>query len=66
MPVMQMDKFYGFTPSEFKKILGDLDLKMYSGHVDFGMKDGMLQKKTSRIPGNKQWRMPLLWGRNLY
>ncbi|MGD0583469.1 MAG: sugar phosphate isomerase/epimerase [Bacteroidales bacterium] len=30
-------KFYGFDPSEFKKILGDLGLKMYSGHVDFGM-----------------------------
>ncbi len=30
-------KFYGFEPSEFKKILEDLDLKMYSGHVDFGM-----------------------------
>jgi sugar phosphate isomerase/epimerase len=30
-------KFYGFTPPEFKKILGDLDLKMHSGHVDFGM-----------------------------
>ena len=30
-------KFYGFEPSEFKKILADLGLKMYSGHVDFGM-----------------------------
>lgn len=30
-------KFYGFEPSEFKKILEDLGLKMYSGHVDFGM-----------------------------
>jgi len=30
-------KFYGFAPSEFKKILGDLGLKMYSGHVEFGM-----------------------------
>ncbi len=30
-------KFYGYKPSEFKKILGDLDLKMYSGHVEFGM-----------------------------
>ncbi len=30
-------KFYGFTPSDFKKILDDLGLKMYSGHVDFGM-----------------------------
>src|ERR1035437_1543196 len=30
-------KFYGFDPSEFKKILEDLGLKMYSGHVDFGM-----------------------------
>lgn len=30
-------KFYGFVPSEFKKILEDLSLKMYSGHVDFGM-----------------------------
>jgi sugar phosphate isomerase/epimerase len=29
-------KFYGYTPVEFKKILGDLGLKMYSGHVDFG------------------------------
>jgi sugar phosphate isomerase/epimerase len=31
-------KFYGFEPSEFKKILEDLGLRMYSGHVDFGMK----------------------------
>jgi sugar phosphate isomerase/epimerase len=31
-------KFYGYQPAEFKKILGDLGLKMYSGHVDFGMK----------------------------
>lgn len=30
-------KFYGYKPADFKKILGDLDLKMYSGHVDFGM-----------------------------
>jgi sugar phosphate isomerase/epimerase len=30
-------KFYGYKPSEFKKILDDLGLKMYSGHVDFGM-----------------------------
>jgi sugar phosphate isomerase/epimerase len=30
-------KFYGFTPTEFKKILADLGLKMHSGHVDFGM-----------------------------
>ena len=28
-------KFYGFQPSEFKKILDDLGLKMYSGHVEF-------------------------------
>src|SRR5664279_1376589 len=38
-------KFYGFTPVEFKKILGDLDLKMYSGHVDFGMKAWDASKK---------------------
>jgi sugar phosphate isomerase/epimerase len=30
-------KFYGYSPADFKKILQDLDLKMYSGHVDFGM-----------------------------
>jgi len=30
-------KFYGYSPADFKKILGDLGLKMYSGHVDFGM-----------------------------
>ncbi len=30
-------KFYGFSPTEFKQILGDLGLKMYSGHVDFGV-----------------------------
>lgn len=29
-------KFYGYSPTEFKKILDDLGLKMYSGHVDFG------------------------------
>jgi sugar phosphate isomerase/epimerase len=38
-------KFYGFTPVEFKKILGDLDLKMYSGHVDFGMQSWDASKK---------------------
>jgi sugar phosphate isomerase/epimerase len=26
-------KFYGYTPKEFKKILNDLGLKMYSGHT---------------------------------
>jgi sugar phosphate isomerase/epimerase len=30
-------KFYGYSPSDFRKILEDLGLKMYSGHVDFGM-----------------------------
>jgi sugar phosphate isomerase/epimerase len=30
-------KFYSYEPSEFKRILEDLGLKMYSGHVDFGM-----------------------------
>ncbi len=30
-------KFYGYVPSEFKKILEDLGMKMYSGHVEFGM-----------------------------
>ena len=29
-------KFYGWTPSEFKKILDDLGLKMPSGHSVFG------------------------------
>jgi len=29
-------KFYGYSPAEFKKILQDLGLKMYSGHVGFG------------------------------
>jgi sugar phosphate isomerase/epimerase len=38
-------KFYGFTPPEFKKILGDLGLKMYSGHVDFGMQAWDASKK---------------------
>jgi len=38
-------KFYGFKPSEFKKILDDLGLKMYSGHVDFGMKAWDASKK---------------------
>ncbi len=38
-------KFYGFEPAEFKKILGDMDLKMYSGHVDFGMKAWDASKK---------------------
>ncbi len=38
-------KFYGFTPVEFKKILGDLGLKMHSGHVDFGMKAWDASKK---------------------
>lgn len=26
-------KFYGYSPAEFKKILGDLDIKMPSGHT---------------------------------
>ncbi len=38
-------KFYGFEPSEFKKILKDLDLTMYSGHVDFGMQSWDTSKK---------------------
>jgi sugar phosphate isomerase/epimerase len=38
-------KFYGFEPSEFKKILEDLGLKMYSGHVDFGMQAWDASKK---------------------
>jgi sugar phosphate isomerase/epimerase len=29
-------KFYGYDRKEFKKILGDLGLSMYSGHVGFG------------------------------
>src|SRR5512133_471741 len=29
-------KFYGFKPSEFKKILDDLGLKMPSGHTVMG------------------------------
>lgn len=28
-------KFYGYTPKEFKKVLGDLGLKMPSGHTVF-------------------------------
>jgi len=31
-------KFYGYTPSEFKKILGDLGLAMPSGHTVMSMK----------------------------
>ena len=38
-------KFYGFEPSEFKKILEDLGMKMYSGHVDFGMQAWDASKK---------------------
>jgi sugar phosphate isomerase/epimerase len=38
-------KFYGFTPKEFKKILDDLGMKMYSGHVDFGAKSWDDSKK---------------------
>jgi sugar phosphate isomerase/epimerase len=38
-------KFYGFAPSEFKKILSGLGLTMYSGHVDFGMKSWDEAKK---------------------
>ena len=38
-------KFYGFTPSEFKKMLEDLGMKMYSGHVDFGVKAWDASKK---------------------
>jgi sugar phosphate isomerase/epimerase len=38
-------KFYGFVPSEFKKILADLGLTMYSGHVDFGMQAWDTSKK---------------------
>jgi hypothetical protein len=38
-------KFYGYEPSEFKKILGDLGLKMYSGHVDFSVQAWDASKK---------------------
>lgn len=32
-------KFYGYTPADFRKLLSGLGLDMFSGHVDFGMKD---------------------------
>jgi len=38
-------KFYGFEPKEFKKILEDLGMKMYSGHVDFGIQAWDASKK---------------------
>jgi sugar phosphate isomerase/epimerase len=38
-------KFYGFTPADFKKILVDLGLTMYSGHVDFGVEAWDATKK---------------------
>ena len=38
-------KFYGFEPKEFKKILEDMGMKMYSGHVDFGMQAWDASKK---------------------
>jgi len=38
-------KFYGFTPAEFKKVLQDLGLMMYSGHVEFGMQVWDASKK---------------------
>jgi sugar phosphate isomerase/epimerase len=38
-------KFYGYNPAEFKKILADLGLTMYSGHVEFGMKSWDPAKK---------------------
>ena len=38
-------KFYGYTPAEFKKILIDLGMKMYSGHVDFGFQAWDATKK---------------------
>jgi sugar phosphate isomerase/epimerase len=38
-------KFYGFEPSEFKKILEGLGLKMYSGHVDFNLQAWDASKK---------------------
>ena len=41
-------KFYGYAPSEFKKILEDLGLKMYSGHVAFGIQEWDASKKDFR------------------
>ena len=41
-------KFYGYAPSEFKKILEGLGLKMYSGHVAFGMQEWDASKKDFR------------------
>jgi sugar phosphate isomerase/epimerase len=38
-------KFYGYSPADFKKILQDLGLEMYSGHVDFGMQAWDTSKK---------------------
>src|SRR5664279_3424337 len=41
-------KFYGYAPLEFKKILEGLGLKMYSGHVAFGMQEWDAAKKDFR------------------
>jgi sugar phosphate isomerase/epimerase len=38
-------KFYGYTPSEFKKILDDLGLKMPSGHTVMGKDHWNAEKK---------------------
>ncbi|MDP4223062.1 MAG: sugar phosphate isomerase/epimerase [Bacteroidota bacterium] len=45
-------KFYGYSPSDFKKILQDLSLEMYSGHVDFGMQAW----DASRKDFNDSWK----------
>lgn len=38
-------KFYGYTPSEFKKLLDDLGLKMISGHTVMGKEHWDASKK---------------------
>jgi sugar phosphate isomerase/epimerase len=45
-------KFYGFSPTEFKQILDDLGLKMYSGHVNFGM----MSWDNSKNGWTDEWR----------
>ena len=45
-------QFYGFSPTEFKQILDDLGLKMYSGHVNFGM----MSWDNSKNDWTDEWR----------
>jgi hypothetical protein len=54
-------KFYGWTATEFKKILDDLGMTMPSGHTVMTSKHYDASKKILPMVGNTPWKMQLQW-----